>query len=364
MKGKLLAGLVAATFFGGSALAHGGGVHLQSTQDAQSSGVGGSGVQQASPQEVNGLQQSDVAPPPVDPSLQGDQGVGGSGDVKDMDQGQEGIGGSGMVNAPVPPPAPPAPNGVQAQPCPTSPATGGSGLAAPVTPPPPPSSAPIAAPPSDSALEPSLQRDYDTTPVPSNDNEAFVAPKKKMSRYDWKMRNADEGQKKGDMRGLTLLVGAGVEGYTGGLAPEVNPGAAVGVTAAIKPTKVLGIELGYSGAVNNLATAVGGSGPDIIRNGGQAALTLGLTASPIQPYVMGGFGLSYYNVRHGEELGFHSDTNRTIPVGVGLRTHIKDFTADARVNYNVLLDNGFAGDVTSNLWTGRYTGTLNLGGTF
>ncbi len=172
-------------------------------------------------------------------------------------------------------------------------------------------------------------------------------------------------ESKNDMRGLTLLVGAGVEGYTGALAPNVNPGATVAVTAAIKPTRTLGLEFSYGGAVNNLSADVPGSGPDIVRNGGQAAITVGLAPTSVQPYVLGGAGVSRYNVRNGQELGYQDDVVANIPVGVGLRTHLGSFTADARASYNVLLGNQLApGVIDERLGNGRYMGTLNLGGTF
>jgi hypothetical protein len=180
---------------------------------------------------------------------------------------------------------------------------------------------------------------------------------------------------KSDMRGLTWGLGGGVEGYTGALAPAINPGPAWGVTAALKPSKVLGLELGYNGAVNEIDDgsangAVGGA--DIIRNGGQLAATVGLTASPVQPYILGGVGINRYNVR-GSGSGFRSDTSGNVPVGAGLRTHIGNFTADLRANYNVLFDNDFATagvdttgvagqSVTTN--GGRYNGMLQIGGTF
>lgn len=177
-------------------------------------------------------------------------------------------------------------------------------------------------------------------------------------------------ESKADMRGLTLMVGGGVEGYTGALAPEINPGPAYGVTASIKPSKVLGIELGYSGAVNNLDPSVGDlsgtSGPDIVRNGGQAALTFGLGAAPVQPYLLGGIGFSDYNVRGAgaAAAGYSDDMVGNVPVGAGLRTHIGNFTADLRANYNFLFDQDFAGVDTGFNENGRYSGTLNIGGTF
>jgi len=182
-------------------------------------------------------------------------------------------------------------------------------------------------------------------------------------------------ESRSDMRGLTWGLGGGVEGYTGDLAPAINPGPAWGVTVALKPTKVLGLELGYSGAVNEIDNgsangAIGGA--DILRNGGHVAATVGLAASPVQPYILGGVGINRYNVR-GDTAGFASDTSGNVPLGGGLRTHIGNFTADLRANYNVLFDNDFAAaagssnvagvnDVTLN--GGRYQGLLSIGATF
>jgi hypothetical protein len=170
-------------------------------------------------------------------------------------------------------------------------------------------------------------------------------------------------ESKADMRGLTVTLGGGVEGYTGALAPEINPGATYGVTASIKPSKVFGLELGYSGAVNNLDADTVGDGPDLVRNGGQAALTFGLGAAPVQPYVLGGIGFSDYNFR-GAAPGFSDDMVGNVPVGAGLRSHIGDFTVDLRGNYNFLFDQDFAGVDDGLNENGRYSGTLNIGGTF
>jgi hypothetical protein len=182
-------------------------------------------------------------------------------------------------------------------------------------------------------------------------------------------------QDKDKMRGLTVMAGGGVEGYTGDLAPQINPGPGWGVTAAIKPTKVLGVEIGYSGAANNLKgnSVVGlqGRGADIVRNGVDARATLALTATPVQPYVLGGFGISRYSVREElRSLGFQSDTSERVPVGGGLRAHFGQLTADARFNYNFLINEGFATAVgpsnvaVNSVNAGAYQGLLQLGATF
>lgn len=214
--------------------------------------------------------------------------------------------------------------------------------------------------------------------LPPSDDSYLSDKQAKLDKDDDKATGGAGKEEEGhDMRGLTVTVGGGVEGYTNALAPQLNPGPAVSVTAAIKPSKVLGLELGYTGAANNIDVGRAGGvtdGPDIIRHGGQAVATVGLGANNIQPYVLGGIGMSRYNVRAGFSEGFRDDTVGTVPVGAGLRTHFGNFTADARLNYNFLFDQEFASGVPagsigapgdSNFSEGgSYLGTVNLGLTF
>ncbi|WP_426752096.1 hypothetical protein [Myxococcus sp. Y35] len=181
-----------------------------------------------------------------------------------------------------------------------------------------------------------------------------------------------------NMRGLTVSVGGGVEGYSGGLAPRIDPGAAYGATATLKPTRVLGLEVGYTGAINKIdrrGLEDLARNPDIIRNGGQAVATLGLTASAIQPYILGGVGLNRYNVRRGAEaLGYRDDTAGSVPLGAGLRFYTGSFTADLRANYNLLFDQELVPDLppaenqplSDVTFAGgsSYNATLNVGATF
>lgn len=182
----------------------------------------------------------------------------------------------------------------------------------------------------------------------------------------------------GHVRGVTVMVGGGVEGYTGGLASQVRAGPEWGATVALKPTKVVGLELGYSGAANELNAPGGLSysgglarGADIVRNGGRALVSLGLTAAPVQPYIAGGVGFDHYSV-HATDTGFHSDNAGSVPLAAGLRAHIHGFTADARVQYGVLFDNSFAGANAesrnivgvNSINAGQYEGTLSIGTSF
>jgi hypothetical protein len=356
MKAKILAGAVAALMYGTAAMAADGDCPPgKASAGKNAQGMTLAQAQQGEmPMEGDVQQQGDSAvietePVPgatgdvQDPLL--DEGIGGSGNVGQQDpamggSGQggdvllrcepvnQGVGGSGAMQAPAP-----QLNEPQSQAYPQDDAIGGSGIATP--------------PPSD--FRPTAEAE------PIEPLEV-------------------EEKDKNDTRGLTLLVGGGVEGYTGELAPQINPGATAGVRAALKPSKVLGLELGYSGALNNIDVQGGGAeggavdGPDLIRNGGQAVVTLGLFATDWHPYVLGGIGINDYNFRGGEALGYSDDTVGNVPAGLGFRGHVGDFTVDARANYNFLFDKEFAagadpagGDFGEG---GSYQGTLSVGGTF
>lgn len=170
-------------------------------------------------------------------------------------------------------------------------------------------------------------------------------------------------EKGGLNRGPYVLLGAGVDGFTGGLHEDVNAGVAWGANAGVSGSR-LGFELGYSGSANQVDGTLGdvGSGADIVRNSGQAAVTLNLTTTALHPYVLGGIGIERYTVRNGQALGFENDTSGYVPAAAGLRWNIgKVLTADARVTYNFMFDDEFApGDVGGN----RLQGMLTLGGTY
>ncbi|MCP3139780.1 hypothetical protein [Pyxidicoccus xibeiensis] len=365
MKAKILAGAVAALMYGSAAMAADGDCPpTRASTDKNAEGLMLAQAQDQVPAEEDlnqlegDLQEDDsviIETEPVpdatgasqDPLM--NEGVGGSGQVgQDLGTGGsgtqgevllrcqpvqgQGTGGSGLMPQDISPPAPaPEPQSSAVPAYPQDDATGGSGIATP--------------PPSD--FQPSAERADPIEPLEVEEEE------------------------KNDTRGLTLLVGGGVEGYTGELAPQINPGATAGVRAALKPSKILGLELGYSGALNNIdAGGEGGTvdGPDLIRNGGQAVVTLGLFATDWHPYVLGGIGINDYNFRGGEALGYDDDTVGNVPAGVGFRGHVGDFTVDARANYNFLFDKEFAPGVDSGGGDfgegGSYQGTVSVGGTF
>jgi len=218
-----------------------------------------------------------------------------------------------------------------------------------------------------------------TTPQQQPTTSSSTTTTTSSGAFDTTAQDEDDDKDDGpDMRGVTVTAGGGVEGYAGDLASTIDPGPAWNLNVGLRPSKVLGLEFGYSGAINDIdGVGTGGtvdSNPDLMRNGGHAAVTLGLASTGVQPYVLGGIGLSRYNVRNGEGAEYKDDTTGNVPVGLGLRTHFGDFTADLRGTYNFLFDQEFAaraqnsgvggpGDSSFDKG-GRYMGTLNIGATF
>lgn len=173
---------------------------------------------------------------------------------------------------------------------------------------------------------------------------------------------------------VNVTLNGGIEGYSGNLASRLSPGPTYGVSIGVDPVRFLGGEIGYSGAVNEVAKKVTGgasanSGPDLMRNGGYVILKPGWTfptgtdeSSSVRPYFLGGYGLDQYDP-HGRtgSFGFRSETVSNVPMGAGVQMRAGGFMADARFNYAYQFGNSFA-TADANPW--RYQGELRIGGAF
>lgn len=176
-----------------------------------------------------------------------------------------------------------------------------------------------------------------------------------------------------ELRGVFINAAVGVEGYTGALAPRIKLGETYGVNIAFRPSKVLGFELAYSGSVNQINTAYypaaqTNDGADIVRNGGSLIVTLGLTVTEVNPYILAGVAVNQFTVRDGQSVGFKNDTAEAIPVGAGLRAQFGHFISDLRFAYSLPVGQDFApGVVGQSLLglnsnnSGRYQVTIGLG---
>jgi len=167
---------------------------------------------------------------------------------------------------------------------------------------------------------------------------------------------------------LLVTVGGGLEGQTGELSRQLRPGPAWGAAVALQPLPFMGIEGAYSGATANQDTRVSGgnnqglaNGADIVRNGGQGAVTVLAPTPFIQPYALGGVGFDHYQYRGSAPL-FQDDTAGRVPLGGGLKANVGNFVADARGQYNILFSDQVS--TTAPGRGGTYDVTLNLGARF
>ena len=218
----------------------------------------------------------------------------------------------------------------------------------------PPPTQPVSPPPA-----------YVPPPPPADVPVAYAAPPRVADKW-------------ADMRGVTLMVGGGVEGFTGNLATRVKAGPTWDAIIVFKPTSVLGLELGYTGSYNGFNTnrLVGydpSVGASVQRNGGHFALTVGLSATRVQPYLLAGIGVDRYSVRGAGPGGYSSVTDGEVPVGGGVRAYLPGgFTMDLRGTYDLVFGNTFASNVQSGNALGvatpfganSFRASFNLGYTF
>jgi hypothetical protein len=146
---------------------------------------------------------------------------------------------------------------------------------------------------------------------------------------------------------VTVQLQGGVEGYTGALASRIDIGATYGVSLAYDPSPFLGVEVGFTGAENELRLGPSGDqdpnpgAPDLLRNGGYVIVTPGFRfqlpserGTFFKPYALGGLGLDRYSPQGlTGALGYTAQTVTNVPFGAGLKARVGRFTADARVNY-------------------------------
>jgi len=146
---------------------------------------------------------------------------------------------------------------------------------------------------------------------------------------------------------VTVQLQGGVAGYTGALASRIDIGATYGVSLAYDPSPFLGVEVGFTGAENELRLGPSGDddpnpgAPDLLRNGGYVIVTPGFSfqlpsekGTFFKPYALGGLGVDRYSPQGlTRTLGYAAQTVTNVPFGAGLKARVGRFTADARVNY-------------------------------
>ncbi len=188
---------------------------------------------------------------------------------------------------------------------------------------------------------------------------AFAQTATSEPRYD-ELYNPEAGHNRAS---VGIMADVGTNKYNRGLAGDSNVGISYGAHLDFSPARVLGIELGYAGAVNDLNSNISTDGRLITNQiGGDLRfnmvppsydLPLGL-----RPFIFG--GAAYQRVdTHNFTPGFSSGNLFAIPVGGGIEADLgKTMLVGARFTYNFLFNetDSFGGRSADNWLT-----TVNLG---
>lgn len=167
-----------------------------------------------------------------------------------------------------------------------------------------------------------------------------------------------------------VRIGGGFEGPTGELSGLLTGGPEWLAGVGIQPLPFLGMEANYTGATAEVDQRIFGgdqgatSGADFVRNGADVTATVNLPTPLLQPYVLAGLGVDYYNYRGVNSAQFDDDTSGRVPLGGGLKANAGPVLADLRANYNILMSQNFAESTTSDKIGGTYNINLQVGGQF
>jgi hypothetical protein len=162
-----------------------------------------------------------------------------------------------------------------------------------------------------------------------------------------------------DRSGVYVLIGGGIQGYTGDLGDAINVGPEAGIYLGLQPFPLIGLELGYTGGLHNFAIDLR-DGPDFIRHGAQAAVTLGAPLGAVKPYALAGIGVDFSTIRATALTNSNTDTGGFVPLGAGLNFALGNFDIDARFTYHVLFDKA-SFDANQETGGGRYQAQLSFG---
>lgn len=165
-------------------------------------------------------------------------------------------------------------------------------------------------------------------------------------------------------RSIGIMAGVGVSDYNRDLNRVVDPGVGYGARVDLSPLRNVGLELGYSGAVNEIDESLSADGR-LITNAVGGNLRLNLVPpdrelpANLRPFVFG--GAFYHRIDTDNFVpGIEDNINAfALPFGAGVEAEIANrFLIGGRFTYNKLynVDEEFGGRNSDN-----WAATVNLG---
>ncbi|MFN0062731.1 MAG: hypothetical protein ACKVPX_09460 [Myxococcaceae bacterium] len=185
-------------------------------------------------------------------------------------------------------------------------------------------------------------------------------PRNDYDEYPWGV--PDDRRPRRLVSGIVLLGGAG--DYTSTIGEYTVIGPTWGVVISMQPLRFLGVEVGYSGARNelDLLRFPTLSRASVWRNGANAMVKLGVPYDAIRPFVGAGFGLSVTSITGSPNDGLlTSDFLGEIPLCIGIEVNGRRFNAGVRATYRLLIDAGFLPAAANGAWGGPIDVQATLG---
>lgn len=132
---------------------------------------------------------------------------------------------------------------------------------------------------------------------------------------------------------LSIQLSGGIVGFPA--LPELNPGAAFGVSVGWRFLPLLAVEAGYLGSVLTEDGGPAGMQQAAFESGGYAALLASPLEWRVSPYALVGVGLSHRRIVGEEEVAaLRPGTFVRLPLGIGAELRVRLFTIGVRGSYD------------------------------
>lgn len=134
--------------------------------------------------------------------------------------------------------------------------------------------------------------------------------------------------------GISVLVGGGPTGFMEIDSRQLTDvGGGWDARLTLGTRSVLGIELGYIGAAQNITAAGLDADAYLLKNGAEAAAHLSILNGPVQPYLLAGVGWTNYRLTNDSFNNTpipNADNMAHFPLGVGVGVHLRGLVLDGR----------------------------------
>lgn len=127
--------------------------------------------------------------------------------------------------------------------------------------------------------------------------------------------------------GVSLMIGGGPTGFLETDSRQLTDvGGGWDARVTVGTRSVIGVELGYIGAAQNISSAGLDTDAYLLKNGAEAVAHLNILNGPVQPYLLAGAGWTNYRLTNDSFNDTpipNADNMAHFPLGVGVGVHLR-----------------------------------------